>query len=347
MKRISALYVLLLFMLPLSLFSCKGKGSATTRPSATGSIYEMLVVMDNNYWNGREGQAVRDFMAADMPCMPQMEPYFTLSQVSTGQFDNLLKPTRNILVADINPERYTHNKVVYAKDVYSHPQAMCRIQSPSAEAFMQCISEYGEPICVWFVRQEMERQGKFYRSSQNTTAEAAIRKEFGCEMLVPIDYQLVTDTADFVWAVCDKGSMRRDLVVYSYPYTDPNTFTEAYLLQKRDSLMKARIGGVIEGSYMGTEYKHIVPIFKPISVQDNAYCAEVRGLWKMYEGAAMGGPFVQHTRLDEVNQRIVTAEIFIFAPGQKKRNALRQAEAILYTLRMPQETEAETETKSE
>jgi len=42
--------------------------------------------------------------------------------------------------------------------------------------------------------------------------------------------------------------------------------------------------------------------------------------------------------LDKVNQRIITAEIFIFAPGQKKRNALRQAEAILYTLRMPQET---------
>ena len=105
--------------------------------------------------------------------------------------------------------------------------------------------------------------------------------------------------------------------------------------------MKARVGGVIEGSYMGTEYKHIVPIFTPISVQNNAYCAEVRGLWKMYEGAAMGGPFVQHTRLDEVNQRIITAEVFIFAPGQKKRNALRQAEAILYTLRMPQEAKVE------
>jgi hypothetical protein len=33
----------------------------------------------------------------------------------------------------------------------------------------------------------------------------------------------------------------------------------------------------------------------------------------------------------------VTAETFLFAAGQKKRNALRQQEAILYTLEMPNE----------
>jgi hypothetical protein len=38
-----------------------------------------------------------------------------------------------------------------------------------------------------------------------------------------------------------------------------------------------------------------------------------------------------------VNARVVTAEMFLYAPGQKKRNATRQTEAILYTLRMPNE----------
>ncbi len=51
----------------------------------------------------------------------------------------------------------------------------------------------------------------------------------------------------------------------------------------------------------------------------------------------MGGPFVSLTRLDQVNGRIVTAEAFLFAAGQKKRNAMRQLEAILYTLQMPNE----------
>ena len=57
----------------------------------------------------------------------------------------------------------------------------------------------------------------------------------------------------------------------------------------------------------------------------------------MLDGEAMGGPFVSLTRLDQVNGRVVTAGAFLFAPGQKKRNAMRQIEAILYTLEMPNE----------
>ncbi|MCM1033999.1 MAG: DUF4837 family protein [Paludibacter sp.] len=328
----------ILFVCGLSvvlLCGCKQQGR--TLPSATGSIYEALIVMDNQAWQGAAGDSVRKYLAADMPCLPQMEPYFTLSQVSPALFDNLFKPTRNILIADINAEKYTKNKIVYAENVFSRPQALCRIQSPSEEAFLACIGEYGNRIQHYFVRQELLRQASFYRSYTNTNVREAVQKHFGCDILIPSDYQLVADSADFVWAVNDKGSLRRDILVWSYPYTNPATFSLDYLLAKRDSIMKVHVAGIADGSYAGTEYKHIVPQFNEISVQKNAYCAEVRGLWKMYGGASMGGPFVQHTRLDEINQRIVTAEVFVFAPGQKKRNALRQAEAILYTLRLPQE----------
>ena len=67
---------------------------------------------------------------------------------------------------------------------------------------------------------------------------------------------------------------------------------------------------------------------------------ETRGLWKILDGEAMGGPFVSLTRLDQVNGRVVTAEAFLYAAGQKKRNALRQIEAILYSLKMPNEQTA-------
>ena len=50
----------------------------------------------------------------------------------------------------------------------------------------------------------------------------------------------------------------------------------------------------------------------------------------------MGGPFVSHSVLDYVSGNIITAEVFVYAAGQKKRNALRQAEALLYTLETPE-----------
>ena len=37
--------------------------------------------------------------------------------------------------------------------------------------------------------------------------------------------------------------------MYSYPYTDKDTFTKDYFIHKRDSVMKANIPGEREGMY--------------------------------------------------------------------------------------------------
>jgi hypothetical protein len=111
-----------------------------------------------------------------------------------------------------------------------------------------------------------------------------------------------------------------------------------YLNAKRDEILSRVVSASVEGSYMGTEYKVFPPQMRAITVQEDEYATEVRGLWKILDGEAMGGPYVSHTRLDQINGRIVTAETFIYAAGQKKRSTLRQAEAILYTLQLPQDT---------
>ena len=124
------------------------------------------------------------------------------------------------------------------------------------------------------------------------------------------------------------------MVIYSYPYTDKNTFTLDYLNAKRDSVMQVNIPGGPEGSFMGREEK-CPETFQEINF-NGKYAVEIRGLWEM-KGDMMGGPYVSITRLDEVNQRVVTAEIFIYAPDDDKRNILKHNEASLYTLKLPGE----------
>ena len=335
MKKLT--FCLLMGVVLLGTTACKNNGRVVT--SATGTIYEILVVCNNNYWEGEPGDTLRAYLEADMPCMPQMESYFTVSQVSWAHFDDMLKPVRNILFVDVNPQKYQEAKLAYSIDLYSHPQAVARVSAPSGEALQALLNEKSEAIRNWFIRQELERQAKFYKHFCNHKASDLVMKKFGVQIYIPSDYQLIQEDDDFVWCCNDNGPKRRDIIVYAYPYTDPNTFTRDYLLEKRDSMLH-RINGYVEGSYMGTEYKIFPPQYQAISVNDNAYCAEIRGLWKMKGGAAMGGPFVQHTRLDETHQRIVTAEAFVYAAGQKKRNVYRQAEAILYTMKMPEEINA-------
>ena len=377
MKK-TASFWLMTAMITLTMMGC-GKSTGRTLTSATGSIYECLVVMNDaaltqeqlnevaklSLVNEASGYTkpianlydlVEAVMAADMPCMPQVEPYFRVTHVPTAQFDDMFKPTRNILFVDINPQKYTQLKAKVSNDYWSTPQALCRIQSPSEEEFVAYWLEHGEEIREWFVNQEIKRQMKFYRASTNKDARA-ILEEQGYDMLIPEDYMVIMDTVlggattfslrnpitiapevRLLWCCNNKGSMRRDLVVYSYPYTDTNTFTYDYLNTKRDNVLSRVVSASVEGSYMGTEYKVMPPVMRTIMVQDDEQATEIRGLWRILNGEAMGGPYVSHTRLDQVNGRVVTAEAFLYAAGQKKRTALRQAEAILYTLQLPQDT---------
>ena len=369
---------LLLVAMVLALVGCS-KGTGRTLTSATGSVYECLVVMNDapltqaqlnevaklSLINEASGYTkpiaslydlVEAVMAADMPCMPQVEPYFRVTKVATAQFDDMFKPTRNILFVDINPQKYTQLKAKVSNNYWSTPQAICRIQTPSEEEFVAYWLEHGAEIREWFVDQEIKRQMKFYRASTNKDARAILQQQ-GYDMLIPEDYMVIMDTVlegastyslrqpvtvapevRLLWCCNNKGSMRRDLVVYSYPYTDENTFTLDYLNAKRDAVLSRVVSASVDGSYMGTEYKVFPPQMRAITVQEDEHATEVRGLWKILDGEAMGGPYVSHTRLDQVNGRVVTAETFLYAAGQKKRTALRQAEAILYTLQLPQDT---------
>ena len=380
MKKIKFIFIqgIMALVAMVVMVGC-GKNTGRTVTSATGSIYECLVVMNDNplsqeqlneiaklsLVNEASGYTepitttydlVEAVMGADMPCMPQVEPYFRLTHVPTAQFDDMFKPTRNILFVDINPQKYTQLKAKVSNDYWSTPQAICRIQSPSEEEFVAYWLEHGTEIREWFVNQEIKRQMKFYRASTNKEARTILQKQ-GYDMLIPEDYMVIMDTTlggattyslrnpitvapevRLLWCCNNKGSMRRDIVVYSYPYTDENTFTLDYLNAKRDAVLSRVVTASVDGSYMGTEYKVFPPQMRAITVQEDEYATEVRGLWKILDGEAMGGPYVSHTRLDQVNGRVVTAETFLYAAGQKKRSALRQAEAILYTLQLPQDT---------
>ena len=325
-------------LLALVMVSC-GSGNERLLTSATGSIYECLVVSD---------ASVKDLlcetMGADMYGLPQMEAYFTTNHVTPAQFDDLFKGSRNILLADINPNKYTLVKATKMRDAWSTPQAVVRIQAPDQESLATYWQANGATIREWFVQEELARQLHFYRASTNKTARAKLNKD-GYDLLIPEDFMLIMDATlqntHVIWCCNNKGPMRKDVLVYSHPYTAQEQFSGESIIAKRNAVVGSLVSAQVPGSHMGTEFKHFPPVTRQVAALRDTiggfYAMETRGLWKMEDGEAMGGPFVSLTRLDQVNGRVVTAEAFLFAPGQKKRNAMRQIEAILYSLTMPNE----------
>ena len=330
MANVRSLFMFLIGLILLS--SCKG-GSVATLQNATGSPYEVLFVAAPNLLNGAVGKEVRAILEQDVPGLPQSEPEFRVSALPTSEFDNLLKPVRNILIVEIS-ELSTQPKLSMARNVWSQGQMILYVKAPDVASLLKFLPSQSQPIVDFFVNSEFNRVIRFLEKTYSKTASKELYETLGVEMLIPQDINKVHLGKDFFWASNDGLRARMDIVVYAIPYKDVDAFTLEKIIAVRDSVMKVNIPGPVENSYMTTS-KYVLPDFKAKD-KGGRYLAEVRGLWEV-QGDAMGGPFVSHTLLDDANQRVITAEVFVYAPEKSKRNLLRKSEAALYTLRLPHE----------
>ena len=309
------------------------KKKSLLMPNASGLPYEMLVVMDDDQWDRPLGRAVFNVLDSDVPGLPQSERSFRISRVEPDGFNsNMFKIMRNVIKVDIQ-NIYTQPKFKFARNVYSYPQMIMTLQAPDEESLTEYINNNQQSIIDFFTKAEMNREIENLRERHNPEVSRLAEEILDVDIWVPWELNKFKRGKDFLWASTNVGKKDMNLVLYSYPYTDKNTFTLDYFLQKRDSVMKANIPGGPKGSYMTTNHDYVY-------VEDGTvrgkYAQIARGLWRV-QGDRMGGPFVSHSRVDEANGRVVVAEAFIYAPESLKRDLLRRMEAALYTLQLPQQ----------
>ena len=329
-------------LMALVLFSCEGNGKKGGKslftPVSSGRPYEMLVVIDKGMWERPAGRALFDVLDSDVPGLPQPERSFRISQIIPSKFDRGFRIFRNIIDVDIQPI-YTQPKLKYSRDSYASPQMIMTIQAPDEQSFEEFVAKNRQVIVDFFTKAEMNRQINLLKEKYSPVVAAKVGSIFGCDVRIPAELERYKEGKDFLWASSDNNSTNTSLnfVIYSYPYTDKNTFTKDYFVHKRDSVMKINIPGAREGQYIQTDAYNVD--VKDFAVKGE-YAFEARGLWYM-ENDMMGGPFVSHARVDRPNGRVVVVEGFVFAPEKKKRDLMRKLEAALYTLNLPQEQELE------
>ena len=313
--------------------SKKKKGLLT--PNATGLPYEMLVVMDDEQWERPLGRAVFNVLDSDVPGLPQSERSFRISRVAPSAFNsNMFRTMRNVIKVDIQ-NIYSQPKFKFARNVYSYPQMIMTLQAPDEASLAEYINANQQSIIDFFTKAEMNREIENLREKHNPEVSRLAQEILDVDVWVPWEINRFKKGKDFFWASTNVGKKDMSIVLYAYPYTDKNTFTLEYFLQKRDSVMKANIPGGPEGSYMTTNHNYV---YVEDATVRGKYAQVARGLWRV-QGDRMGGPFVSHSRVDEANGRIVVAEAFIYAPESLKRDLIRRMEAALYTVQLPSEQE--------
>ncbi|TVR74937.1 MAG: DUF4837 family protein [Marinilabiliales bacterium] len=330
-KNKKVLFLLSMTAAIVILASCRGDRSPLL-PNVTGRAGEVVVVMNAPLWEAEPGRTLGKTLESEHPGLIQYEPMFNVVRIGHAAFSNIFKTHRNIVIVNVSSQA-TDTRMNIRKNVWARPQTILEITSTDAASLNSFLENQRERILEEFVTAERERIVEYHRTMERISIRERLQEKFNISMVVPAGYNIVLDTADFIWIRHDPRRLTQDIIqgifVYQFDYTDPETFTPDFLVGARNRFLRRYIEGPSAGSWMSTEAL-IPPDFDEF-MDNGRYFAMLRGLWRV-ENDFMGGPFVSYITLDEPRNKVIVAEAFVYVPGDRKRNLLRQVEAIISTL---------------
>lgn len=311
-------------------FGCQDNNSKSektaTKSSSSGNINSLNVVMEAKDWNGAIGENIRSVFAAEVDGLPQVEPLFNLNHLPTETFSGFAKKNRIFIQVENNKQQ--GYKIL--DNPYAKPQKGILIHGQNPKEIAEVLEEKGDDFILELKKTELAEKSRRIRKS--TKSPQPLIDHFGVSLNFPSAYRYAKEEKDFIWMRKDIPKGNLELLVYEVPIHLVENENEPIvnLIKIRDSIGKKHIPGPREGQFMITEEAYM-PFIKSINFKGkNAY--EVKGTWEV-EGAFMAGPFLLYAIKDEVNQRYLIAEGFVFRPSKSKRDQIFEIEAILKSLK--------------
>lgn len=321
-------YFLLLVLSLTLLMSCGDKKSNEKfLPDASGAINNVSVVTENDLWDGRVGEAIRNVLAKPIYGLPQDEPTFTISQIPTSVFSGFVTKNRTVLKIETNKEA----GITISDNVYAKPQKVIVVSGKTKEEIIDVLKANETKIIDTFRNEELsERLRQMAKSPHNFET---IKEKLGLTIEFASVYRKAKETDNFFWIRKDITTGTTNLMIYELPYDaiKRNDSVVNQIIKIRDSIGRAYIEGPVEGSYLITENAYTP--FHGETIIDNKPTLETKGLWDV-KNAFMGGPFINYAIEDKINKRWVVVEGFAFAPSVEKRNYMLELEAIIKSVKI-------------
>ena len=318
--------------------ACAENRNRSGKDRSSGGTAEILVVVQNDdQWNGRIGDSLRHFFCDYQYGLPQPESRNDLKHIKEAGFSDLFTKNKCIFQVEINPSL---EKAVAetAENLWAAPQRYVKISAPDMTSWVELFEKQKEVYQQWYDEVERERILNVFRSTKDEAIEKAIANKFGFTLTVPQGFFIAKDEPDFMWLRKELERSSACIVIYQTPYLDTLQFEANSLVAMRDMMMQQHIPGPLEGSYMGTETEFVPPLVTTVKDYPAGYTKEMRGMWRVINDF-MGGPFVSYTFADSRTGKLVTVEGYYYEPNQKKRNMMLQLESIAYSLKFVENDE--------
>ncbi len=332
MNKKTLFHLALILMALVTVTSCKEEKSKGGKSRSIGNSSEILVVVQNEtQWDNDIGKALKNYFGALQYGLPQDEPVYKLSHVKVSSFNDMFQKHRNIIIVNIDPKA---KKAVaeFSKDLWAKPQRVFKITAPSVSEFVKVFNANKKRMFDEFNAAEHERILTVFRPNNDVKVVEQVIKKFGLKMVIPKGFFVAKSVPGLMWIRKETLSSSQGIIIISVPYTDTLQFSLKSIMSRTDEFLRKYIPGPTEGSWMTTDKKNIPPRATVINDFFTDYAVEVRGLWRV-EHDFMGGPFESITFVDWRKNQIVTMFAYVYNPNKKKRDLLKQLEAMMYSAR--------------
>lgn len=303
------------------------------KTGSTGKPYDVFVVMAADKWNGEAGDTLRSILYEEIPYMNQFEPRFTIFHLTPNNYQGLVTSHRNILYYQTSP-RYKEPAMLAEYDVFAQPQLVVNVTGPTDSAVIAYMDENREALQKIFEIAERDRFINGAKIFTDKDLQDLVFNKFGLMINFPRGYRLRSENPDFMWISYEMPLVSQGIFIYKYPFTSRATFTEQYLLDKRNEFA-ALIPGPNEGTYMTTS-DIITPVLSSATINDRLWFIS-NGFWDV-KGGFMGGPFTSYTTVNTTTGEVITIDTYVYSPKYDKRNYVRQLESLMFTVEIPADT---------
>ena len=330
MKKIGIIVITIAIAAVFS--SCLNKKAERGLDRSVGGTSEILLVTQNDeQWEGRLGNAVREFFEEEQYGLPQPEKNFKVVHINADALNDMFKKHRNLIIAEIVPD-LTNPIIESQNDWQSSPQYAIKIKAKDTDDWIKVFDNQKDALKKIFDKNERARFMDFFRPMINSQIVETLKSTYGFSMTVPEGYYVAINKDHFTWLRREETDKSFGLIIYQLPYKSTNDLSEEKLIKVCDSVTKKYIPGPADGSYMTLDKEFVKPVFTVIPDFPAGYAVEMRGLWKT-EGDFMAGPYVSYTIINPEANKITTVEGYIYYPNKSKRDLLRQVETIIWSLK--------------
>lgn len=324
-------------------------------PTAYGPINQLVIIMDQDMWDGPVGDTLRYYYSSAYPILPQPESIFDLRHFTPTDLNKelLRKELRNyFIVANLNDDTSETTQLVagdlgqekirkakeipqefnttVGKDKWAKGQLVIYQFGNSEDELMQNLKNNFPAIKKRVNKADKEKiDASVYLDGENQSLKREVKEKFGINIRIPSDYIGAISKDNFMWMRREIPEVSSNIIISKYSYKDQSQLTREGIKAIRDSLGRTFISSELPNTYVRVNDIDL-PLFVSQTNINGNFAIEARGIWEVVNDF-MGGPFISYLILNAKTNELIFIDGFVYAPGKDKRNYMQYLEHIINT----------------